>query len=330
MTDTPSASPTPGTADKPKRTPPSRHGGEALVNPARVGGTSGTVIWGLVRSLRPRQWLKNGVVLAGIVFARELGDPERVARAVIAAAVFCLLSGAVYLVNDVLDREKDQHHPVKSRRPIAAGIVPPALALTAALVIAIGALSASTMLAPAFGATAMAYLILQALYVAVMKHIVILDVLAVASGFVLRAAAGALAIDVPISPWLYVVTLLLALFLVLGKRRQELVLLTSDAANHRDVLRNYSLPFVDQLLSIVTTALLVSYMLYTFFSENLPRSHAMMLTIPFPLYGIFRYLYLIHVRGDGGAPEEVLLRDRPLAWCCVAWVAASVAVVYLG
>lgn len=346
MTDTPSAGQKSGTADEPNRTPLSRQATDVHVRPAgrsrgdrpgeapgdrvRVGGTSGAVIWGLVRSLRPRQWLKNGVVLAGIVFARELGDPDRVARAVIAAALFCLLSGAVYLVNDVLDREKDQHHPVKSRRPIAAGVVPPALALAAALVIAIGALASATMLAPAFGATALAYLILQALYVAVMKHIVILDVLAVASGFVLRAAAGALAIDVPISPWLYVVTLLLALFLVLGKRRQELVLLTSDAANHRDVLRDYSLPFVDQLLSIVTTALLVSYMLYTFFSENLPRSHAMMLTIPFPLYGIFRYLYLIHVRGDGGAPEEVLLRDRPLAWCCVAWVVASIAVVYLG
>ena len=283
---------------------------------------------GLVASLRPRQWPKNGVVLAGLVFARELGQTGAVLRAVAATALFCLLSGTVYLVNDVLDREKDRMHPVKRLRPVAAGIVPPRLALAVAAVLGIASLAWSFALEPAFGAAATAYLTLQALYVVALKHVVILDVLAVAAGFVIRAAAGALVIGVPVSPWLHVCTMLLALFLALGKRRQEIALLDADAVGHRPVLRGYSLALVDQLISIVTTALLVSYMFYTFTADRLPEGHAMMLTIPFPLYGVFRYLYLIHVRGDGDAPEEILLRDRPVALCCLAWIAASTAILY--
>ncbi len=285
---------------------------------------------GVITSLRPRQWPKNAVVLAGLLFALELGKPDAVVRAVTGAFLFCLLSSTVYLVNDVLDRAKDRLHPFKRLRPIAAGIVPIPLALGIAAGIGISSLAWSIALEPAFGAAAGAYLTLQALYVVVLKHLVILDVLAVAGGFVIRAVAGAFAIGVPVSPWLYVCTMLLALFLALGKRRQEIALLAAEAHGHRPVLRGYTLPLVDHLIGIVTTALLVSYMLYTFTADGLPDNHAMMLTIPFPLYGVFRYLYLIHVRGDGGAPEEVLLRDRPIALVGIAWVVACVAILYAG
>ena len=288
------------------------------------------IVRGLVSSLRPRQWPKNAVVLAGVLFARELGKPDAVTRAVAGAVLFCLLSSTVYLVNDVLDRDKDRLHPTKRLRPIAAGIVPIPLALGIAAAVGVASLAWSIALEPAFGGAAAAYLALQALYVVVLKHLVILDVLAVAGGFVIRAAAGAFAIGVPVSPWLYVCTMLLALFLALGKRRQEIALLASEAHGHRPVLRGYTLPLVDQLIGIVTTALLVSYMLYTFTADALPANHAMMLTIPFPLYGVFRYLYLIHVRGDGGAPEEVLLRDRPIALVGISWVVACIAILYAG
>lgn len=289
-----------------------------------------SLVRGAVASLRPRQWPKNAVVLAGLLFARELGQPDSAVRALTGAGLFCLLSSTVYLVNDVLDRDKDRMHPTKRLRPIASGIVPIPLALGIAAVIGFASLAWSIALEPAFGGAAAAYLALQALYVVVLKHLVILDVLAVAGGFVIRAAAGAFAIGVPVSPWLYVCTMLLALFLALGKRRQEIVLLASEAHGHRPVLRGYTLPLVDHLIGIVTTALLVSYMLYTFTADALPANHAMMLTIPFPLYGVFRYLYLIHVRGDGGAPEEVLLRDRPIALVGISWVVACIAILYAG
>lgn len=292
------------------------------MNPPHIG-----LILGLIRSLRPRQWPKNGVVLAGLLFSREFGKPDAVARAVIALILFCLLSGAVYLTNDVLDRDRDRQHPTKRWRPIAAGNVPVGLASVTAVVLGTCAVFGAIVLEPALGATAVGYLALQAVYVLVLKQYVILDVFAIAGGFVLRAVAGAVVIGVPISPWLYVCTMLLALFLALGKRRQEIVLLAKDAGRHRPILDEYSLPLVDQLLAIITTALLVAYMLYTFSAERLPPDHSMMLTIPFPMYGLFRYLYLIHVRGDGGAPEEVLLSDRPLAISVVAWVAACVLVL---
>jgi 4-hydroxybenzoate polyprenyltransferase len=175
---------------------------------------------------------------------------------------------------------------------------------------------------------ALGYLALQGLYVAALKHAVLLDVLALAAGFVLRAVAGAVAVAVPISPWLYVCTLLLALFLALGKRRQELLLLHAGAAEHRPALEQYTVPLLDHLLQVVTTALLLAYMLYTVLAENVPRNHTMMLTIPFVLYGLFRYLYLVHARGEGGSPEEVLLRDRPMAACVLLWAAAVVLILY--
>jgi 4-hydroxybenzoate polyprenyltransferase len=310
-----------------------RAGDGGLASAAAAPRTLGGTARGLLVSLRPRQWPKNAVVLVGLVFAREAGDPPQAARAVAAAFLFCLLSGAVYLANDLRDAPQDRLHPTKRRRPIASGTLSPTVAGVAAAALVIGGLAAAFWLSPAFGAVALAYLLLQGAYVGGLKDVVILDVLLLAGGFVLRAVAGAVAVEVPVSPWLYVCTLLLALFLALGKRRQELVLLTAAGGAegpeaHRPALAEYTVPLLDQLLQIVTTSLLVAYMLYTFFAENLPRSRAMMLTIPFVLYGLFRYLYLVHARGEGGAPEEVLLRDRPLAVTLILWALASAAILY--
>jgi 4-hydroxybenzoate polyprenyltransferase len=297
----------------------------------------------VARSLRPRQWPKNGAVLLALVFALELDNPVPLLRALTAALLFCLLSGAVYVANDLRDAEKDRLHPRKRHRPIASGRLSPILAASAALVLAVVALVGGFTLSVAFGWILAGYLALQALYVLVLKELVILDVLALSLGFVLRAAAGAVVVGVPISPWLYVCALLLALFLALGKRRQELVSLTAAEAEagmpapgavglaqrHRPALEQYTLGLLDQLIQVVTTCLVLAYSLYTFSAENLPANHAMMLTVPFVLYGLFRYLYLVHVRGEGGAPEEVLLRDRGIALCVVLWGAAVVTILYL-
>ena len=297
----------------------------------------------VARSLRPRQWPKNGAVLLALVFALELANPAPLLRAVTAALLFCLLSGAVYVVNDLRDAEKDRLHPRKRHRPIASGRLSPAVAVAAAIVLAAVALAGGFALTTAFGWILTGYLALQALYIAVLKQLVILDVLTLAMGFVLRAVAGAVVVGVPISPWLYVCALLLALFLALGKRRQELVSLTAAEAEasgveaaevglaqrHRPALEQYTVGLLDQLIQVVTTCLVLAYGLYTFSAENLPRNHAMMLTVPFVLYGLFRYLYLVHVRGEGGAPEEVLLREPGIAACVVLWGAAVVAILYL-
>jgi 4-hydroxybenzoate polyprenyltransferase len=295
----------------------------------------------LVRSLRPRQWPKNGVVLLSLVFAQQLGQPEQVVRAVAATLLFCLLSGTVYLSNDLRDVEHDRLHPRKRRRPIASGRLSPTVAVVATVLLAGLALAGAFALSTGFGWVALGYLGLQAVYVALVKHVVILDVLVLALGFVLRAVAGAVVVGVPISPWLYVCALLLALFLALGKRRQELVSLTADgvaggevgpaslASRHRPALEEYTVGLLDQLIQVVTTCLVLAYSLYTFSAENLPRNHAMMLTVPFVLYGLFRYLYLVNVRGEGGAPEDVLLRDRGIAICVALWGASCVAILYL-
>lgn len=296
----------------------------AAVRPGGLTDTAGA----LLRAMRPRQWPKNAVVLVGLVFARELDEPLQVVRGVLATLLFCLLSGAVYLVNDLLDVDKDRLHPVKRYRPLASGRLSPTAATIAVAIMLVGGVGAALLLSPPFAAVAAGYLALQALYVTVLKHAVILDVMALAGGFVLRAVAGAVVVAVPISPWLYVCTMLLALFLALGKRRQELLLLEAGAGGHRPALEHYTIGLLDSLLHVVTTSLLLAYMLYTFFAENLPRNSSMMLTIPFVLYGIFRYLYLIHARGEGGSPEDVLLLDRPMASCVVLWALTSAAILY--
>lgn len=284
----------------------------------------------LLRSLRPGQWTKNLVIFAGLLFGRRLTDPAAVAVVVAAFVVFCALSGVVYLINDVVDRESDRRHPVKARRPIASGALSPRTAVVAAAVLGIGALAAAFRLGTAFGVVAVAYVALQGLYSGPLKHIVIIDVLAIAVGFVLRAVAGAVVIPVPFSQWLLVCTILLALFLGLAKRRHEIVLLADGAIEHRPILGEYTPYLLDQMIGVVTASTLVAYVFYTISPETQQKfgTSWLGLTIPFPLYGIFRYLYLVHQREGGGSPSDMLLNDRPLLACVALWALAVVLIIY--
>jgi len=294
-----------------------------------VGGRS--VVALLFRSLRPEQWTKNLIVFAGLLFGLQLFDADAVLRTLAAFAVFCALSGVVYVVNDIMDRDADRRHPLKARRPIASGALSPVVAGAAAAALTVVGLAAAFALSRAFGLVALTYLVLQTAYSGPLKHIVIVDVLTIAMGFVLRAAAGAVAVRVPISHWLLIVTILLALFLALSKRRHELVLLAGEAAQHRPILGEYSAYLLDQMISVVTASTLVAYIFYCISPETVQKfgTDLLGLTIPFPLYGIFRYLYLVHRREGGGSPSQMLLNDRPLLICVGLWVAAVVVIVYV-
>jgi 4-hydroxybenzoate polyprenyltransferase len=280
-------------------------------------------------SLRPEQWTKNLIVFAALIFGQRLFDPAAVGRSLAAFFIFCALSGVVYLLNDVSDREADRLHPLKRRRPIAAGEVSPALALASATVLATVAVAGAFWLRPEFGWIAVAYLGLFAAYSRVLKHVVILDVLTIAIGFVLRAAAGAAAIAVPMSQWLLVCTILLALFLGLSKRRHELTLLANAATGHRKILEEYNPYLLDQMIGVVTASTLVAYIIYCTSPETTEKFHTtnLVLTTPFPIYGIFRYLYLVHMKGEG-SPSEVLLSDWPLIVCIALWGLAVIAIIY--
>jgi 4-hydroxybenzoate polyprenyltransferase len=289
-----------------------------------------STVLSLIISIRPGQWTKNLLVFAGLLFARRLFDPAALFEASLTFAIFCGLSGAVYLINDVLDRDSDRQHPLKARRPIASGAVSVPLALgTAAVLIAVG-VSAAFAINLRLGIVAAAYLALLATYSAVLKHIVIIDVLTIAVGFVLRAIAGAVAIDVEISHWLLVCTILLALFIALAKRRHELMLLTDSATSHRPILSEYSPYLLDQMIAVVTASTLVSYVFYTISPDTQQKFGTpwLGLTIPFPLYGIFRYLYLVHQRDQGGSPADLLLTDRPLLGCVALWVLLVALIIY--
>jgi len=289
-----------------------------------------SVVSNLLISLRPDQWTKNLLVFAGLLFGQRLFDVPSVERAAGAFAVFCALSGVVYLINDIADRDTDRQHPLKSRRPIASGAIGVSLAASVAAVLGAGALAASFIIGGRFAAVAVAYLALQALYSTVFKHMVILDVLMIAIGFVLRAVAGAVAVDVEISHWLLVCTIFLALFIALAKRRHELVLLGDGATGHRRILGEYSPYLLDQMISVVTATTLVAYVFYTISPETEQKfgTHWLGLTIPFPLYGIFRYLYLVHRREGGGSPAELLITDRPLLVCVALWGVSVVLLIY--
>jgi 4-hydroxybenzoate polyprenyltransferase len=255
--------------------------------------------------------------------------PSATLRTLGAFFAFCALSSATYLVNDAIDREQDRRHPVKRTRPIASGVVTVHTALTASAVLAVVALGWSFWIAPRLGLTALTYLVLLTVYSLLLKHIVILDVLTIALGFELRAIAGGVAAGVPVSQWLLVCTILLALFLALSKRRHELVLLADNAAGHRPILGEYSPYLLDQMIGIVTATTLMSYILYTIDAETAARLGTpwLPLTIPFPLYGIFRYLYLVHQKG-GGSPSDLFLTDRPLLACVAVWAAAVIVLIY--
>jgi 4-hydroxybenzoate polyprenyltransferase len=290
----------------------------------------GSVVSGLVRSLRPSQWTKNLIIFGGLLFGQRLFDVPSVVAASAAFVVFCALSGVVYLLNDVADREADRKHPLKRHRPIASGALSTSTALAAAGVIGILALGAAFWLRFEFGVFAAAYVALLAFYSGPLKHVVIIDVLTIAIGFVLRAAAGAVAIDVPISNWLLVITILGALFLALSKRRHELVLLADEATSHRATLQEYSPYLLDQMISVVTASTLVAYAFYTINPETVEKFHTthLGLTLPFLLYGIFRYLYLVHQKEGGGSPAEMLLNDRPLLVCVALWALAVALIIY--
>lgn len=284
----------------------------------------------LLISLRPGQWTKNLLVFAALVFGRRLFHPAAVLSTVEAFVVFCALSGVVYLINDIADRDIDRQHPHKAQRPIASGALSVSAAATAAAVLTAGAMAGAIGLGGRFALVAAAYLGLQVMYSWPLKHIVIIDVLTIATGFVLRAVGGAVAIDVPISHWLLVCTILLALFIALAKRRHELVLLADGATSHRPILAEYSPYLLDQMIAVVTASTLVAYVFYTMSAEKEQEFGTIWLglTIPFPLYGIFRYLYLVHQRKEGGSPAELFINDRPLLVCVALWVLSVVGIIY--
>jgi 4-hydroxybenzoate polyprenyltransferase len=302
-------------------------------------------IFALITAMRPRQWTKNLALFVGLVFAQQLFTLTSFERVGLAFVAFCLASSFIYLLNDILDLENDRQHPVKRNRPLAAGSLPISwavaamgtlLLLCAGLTVLIFAIPIQAQLDTfanlggsnlLFTATLITYLLLMVLYSVRLKHVVLLDVFVIASGFVLRILAGTVVVPVSISPWLYLVTILLSLFLALNKRRHELVLLEGGASNHRQILKEYSLPMLDQMITIVTAATFMSYSLYTF--QGPTGNHRLMITIPLVLYGMFRYLYLVYMRMDGGSPEEVLLRDRHMLGTVVLCIAIIVFVLYI-
>lgn len=284
----------------------------------------------LLQSVRPTQWTKNLFVFAALIFAQKIFDGPLLLRACAAFVLFCLLSGSIYLVNDIMDYEEDRVHPKKSRRPIAAGRIGRGTAAVVAVVLAAASLAGAFFLSPGFFVVGAIYFVLQISYSIKLKHVVILDVFIVASGFVLRVVAGGLVIHVQLSSWLLICTTLLALFIAMNKRRHELVLLEEAASTHRPILKEYSAYLLDQMISVVTASTVIAYCLYTVSEDTVKKfgtSH-LIYTTPFVLYGIFRYLYLVHKKGLGGSPEELILKDKPLALAVLLWIATAVGILY--
>jgi len=283
----------------------------------------------LIKSMRPKQWTKNVFVWAALVFDRKLFQTQYLLPTLAGFAIFCLLSSAVYLINDLVDIERDRQHPVKRNRPLASGQLRKSTAVVAAALIIVLSIPAAFALNVQFGVISLAYLLLMIAYSFYLKNHVIVDVMTIAAGFVLRVAGGVVLVDVErFSPWLYICMTLLALFLGFSKRRHELALLAEDANNHRAILDEYSLRFLDEMINVVASSTVIAYSLYTFFAPNVPANHTMMLTIPFVLYGIFRYLYLIHIKQQGGSPEELLLKDKPFFLNVVLFGIAVIVIMY--
>jgi len=285
---------------------------------------------GLIRTMRPKQWAKNGFVYAGILFDQQILDAEPFARVTLAFVLLCLSSSAIYIINDLIDIERDRLHPRKRMRPLPSGQLPVSWAIGAAIVLPLLALSISLLYSPPLTLVLLGYLALHIAYSFWLKNIVLIDVFAIAAGFILRVVAGIVVIDVThFSPWLYICAGLLALFLAVGKRRQELILLAEEASNHRAAYKDYNMPLLDDMLRMVTTGSVITYMLYTIESQTIrSNEHRMLLTVPFVVYGIFRYLYLIHVEGEGSAPDELLFKDWPLLLDVALWVVAVGVILY--
>jgi 4-hydroxybenzoate polyprenyltransferase len=281
-------------------------------------------------SLRPYQWTKNLIIFAALVFAKELGDPQHLLLSVFAFLNFCLLSGAVYMLNDVVDYEKDRFHPIKKDRPIAAGRINRSFAATAGVALYAAAVAIAYIISPAFFGIAVVYSAISIGYTYYFKNIAILDVMAISMGFVLRALAGGVVIQVEASFWLLLCTFLLALFLALSKRRHELVFLSDDATKHRTNLAEYSPYLLDQMIGVVTASCVLAYTLYTVSDETVAKFHTdkLSLTVPFVIFGIFRYLYLIHQKQEGGNPSVHLYSDKPLLISIILWILACVGIIY--
>jgi 4-hydroxybenzoate polyprenyltransferase len=289
-----------------------------------------TNIYGLLRTFRPRQWIKNVFVFAALVFDQKLTDWPLLGKTVVAFILFCMISSTVYIMNDLVDLEKDKQHPKKKRRALPSGQLKPWFAIASAIAILAVCLPLSFWLNPYFGLIIVSYFLLNIAYSFVLKNIVIVDVMVVTAGFVLRVAAGVVIVEAArFSPWLYLSILFLGLFLSIGRRRHELTLLQEGANSHRKILEEYNLELLDDMTHLVTTAAVISYSLYTFSAVNLPASQSMMLTIPFVLYGVFRYQYLIHVKGEGGAPEMLLYTDLPLLVDLVLWGVSVILIMYV-
>ncbi len=287
---------------------------------------------GLIQTMRPKQWVKNFIVFAVLIFSLSLFDVPLFARTCLAFVFFCVISGTVYIINDYADLENDRQHPVKSLRPMASGVLPPAFAIRAALALSVIGIGGSFLLGFRFGLIALAYYLLVISYSFYLKNVVILDVFAIALGFVIRALAGGIVIDKPISAWFLICTMFLALFLALAKRRHELLLLENDAQLHRRALAEYSQNFLDQMIAVVTTSTVLSYAMFTVSSESLEyqrfQTHNLIYTVPFVLYGVFRYLYLAYHKKQGGSPTRILLTDRALLVDILLWFAASSLILY--
>ncbi len=275
-------------------------------------------------SMRPKQWYKNLVIFIGIIFSINLLNLNLWIDVIAAFTIFCILSGSIYVLNDILDLEKDKNHPKKKNRPLASGRLKVSHALTSAIILICIALTGAYLLNLQFFMVSVAFFILMLVYSFFLKEIIIVDIMVISIGFVLRAMAGALAIGVYVSPWLIICAFLLALFLALGKRRHELVLLKENASNHRKILGEYSTEMLDQMINITTSALIMSYSLYTFFSGNI----YIMITIPFAFYGLFRYIFLVHARNMGGEPE-MIFKDKGTVISIVLWVIVVVCVLYI-
>lgn len=298
--------------------------------PASVSLTG--MIAGLWRTMRPHQWTKNVLIFAGIVFDGQLFRPDALIRTVIAFFLLCLMSSTVYILNDVVDVERDRAHPKKRKRPIPSGQLPIPVAVASAAALGVGTLAAAVALEWRFAVVLAAYFVVQLAYVFILKHIVILDLLAVTSGFMLRVVAGVVVVQVQaFSPWLYATVGLLSLFLIIGKRRQELLEMGANAAVVRPSLAQYNLALLDEMLRMMITGTFLTYLFYTIESPSvlLAGTKLGLVTVPFVLYALFRYMYLIHVRGEGSAPDEVLLRDRPLQAAILLWGATFLIVLYV-
>jgi 4-hydroxybenzoate polyprenyltransferase len=284
----------------------------------------------LLISLRPRQWVKNLFVVAPLIFSTHLFELERVVESSTAFVVFCLISGAVYLINDIVDIHRDKLHPEKSKRPLASGSIGMGMAVTASVTLVIAGFFSAFLLNYGFFTVVFSYLLLNVAYSFYLKSIVILDVMCVAAGFILRVLGGAVAVSIQPTPWILICTALLALFLAFGKRRHELVNLERKSNTHRGVLEHYSPYYLDQMIAVVTASTLMSYILYTISDETVQRfgSTKLLLTVPFVVYGIFRYLYLIHKKGVGGDPTNTLINDLPLIINVALWAVCSSVLVY--